>query len=240
MKAEEMVRIQKQVPREVWISLLGNPRIPVSKVKTKQKVYLMRGEACIPAIIKDDTEAIRVRVGGTGKGHMRVTRTVPWRQFGIFKAQMWLDRWAGAEGQAYASDCTWECMHKQVKLHEITPSWIGKQKALQRFKAPTSEVKWKEYGIDVEWGLTWPIKPKYASPRDVVVWLQLQHRTLWVAKNGGCENDRCTARGCTATENMTHLLDCEVIQRDFWKPVLRMMVETGLQYEQSRTFWIAG
>ena len=53
-----------------------------------------------------------------------------------------------------------------------------------REMAPTSEEKWKEYGIDVKWDLTWPIKPKYASPRDVVVWLQLQHRTLWVAKNG--------------------------------------------------------
>ena len=76
--------------------------------------------------------------------------------------------------------------------------------------------------------------------RDVVVWLQLQHRTLWVAKYGGCENEGCTARGCTATENMTHLLDCEVIQREIWKPILRVMIEVGLQYKQSRTFWIAG
>ena len=132
------------------------------------------------------------------------------------------------------------CMQKQVQLHEITPSWIGKQKALQRFKAPTSEEKWKEYGIDVRWGLTWAIKPKYASPRDIVVWLQLQHRTLWVAKNGGCADDKCTARGCNAIENMTHLVDCGVIQKEFWTPILRIMIGLGLQYERSRTFWIAG
>ena len=66
------------------------------------------------------------------------------------------------------------------------------------------------YGIDVRWELTWTIRPKYTSPRDIVVWLQLQHRTLWVAKHGGCADDKCTARGCSATENMTHLVDCGV------------------------------
>ena len=104
-----------------------------------------------PVIIKDDTEAIRVRIDEAGKGHMQVTRTVQWRQFGVFKAQMWKDRWAGPEGQTYTSDCQWMCMQAQVKLHEITPSWIGKHKALRKFKTPASEEKWKEYGIDVEW-----------------------------------------------------------------------------------------
>jgi hypothetical protein len=239
-RAEEMMRIQGQIPRDVIVRMMGNPKIPHSKVKTKQKVYLMRGNACIPAIIKDDTEAIRVRIDGVGKSHMQVTRTVPWKQFGVFKALMWKGRWAGPEGQTYTKDCKWMCMQKQVELHEITPSWIGKQKALQRFKAPTSEEKWKEYGIDVRWGLTWAIKPKYASPRDIVVWLQLQHRTLWVAKNGGCADDKCTARGCNAVENMTHLVDCEVMQKEFWTPILRIMIGLGLQYERSRTFWIAG
>ena len=39
---------------------------------------------------------------------------------------------------------------------------------------------------------------------------------------------------------MTHLVDCEVIRREFWTPILRVMIRLGLQYEQSRTFWITG
>ena len=67
--------------------------------------------------------------------------------------------------------------------------------------------------------------------------LPLQFR---VAEHGGCEDDGCTARGCTTTENMTHLLDCEVIQREFWKPVLRVMIEIGLQYNIREPFGSQG
>ena len=52
------------IPRDVIVRMMENPKIPHGKVKTKQKVYLMRGNARFPAIIKDDTEAIRVRIDG--------------------------------------------------------------------------------------------------------------------------------------------------------------------------------
>ena len=74
-----------------------------------------------------DTSADR---WGRERAHASNTHGTMEKQFGVYKALMWGDRWAGAEGQTYTNDCEWECMNKQVKLHEITPSWIGKQKAL--------------------------------------------------------------------------------------------------------------
>ena len=76
------------------------------------------------------------------------------------------------------------------------------------------------------------IKPKYTAPRDLVVWLKIQHRTLWVAKNGGMGDTTCMAKWCRHEESQLHLVECQSIKENFWKEIISIMVELDVLPEE--------
>ena len=80
----------------------------------------------------------------------------------------------------------------------------------------------------------------YATPRDQVVWLKVQHRTLWTAHVGGMGYTHCSMTGCAHAENQQHLASCPHIVEGFWKPVSILMQRLGLQCELRPKFWITG
>ena len=75
-------------------------------------------------------------------------------------------------------------------------SKLTKARAKAVMKVPASETAWKSVGIEVEWAKTWALTPMYATPRDRVVSLKLEHRNLRVAKHGGMSTTTCTGAGC--------------------------------------------
>jgi hypothetical protein len=104
--------------------------------------------------------------------------------------------------------------------------------ALKKFVKPASEDAWAERGVRVNWKKTWKIKPKYVAPRDMVVWLKIQHRTLWVAKNGGMGDTKCVARWCRHEESQKHLVECTGIKENFWREIVGIMVELKVLPEE--------
>ena len=147
-------------------------------------------------------------------------------------AHFWNGKWAGPVGTRYDLDTEWDCLGL-TDLREASISSLTKGIAKKQFKQPASEKAWKDRGIDVDWKPTWKIKPKYTAPRDLVVWLKVQHRTLWVAKNGGMEGTMCLARGCRHEESQQHLTECPEIKQKYWGVIISIMEKMALLYRRA-------
>ena len=125
-------------------------------------------------------------------------------------------------------------------LHEYTTKIMTKAKTLLKFKPPNSEAAWNARIGAQPWKEAWKITAKYATPRDQVTGLKIQHRNLWCAKYGGMECTKCTARGCGYEENMQHLVYCPIIYTEYWERVGSFIHKLGLGGPFHINFWITG
>ena len=80
----------------------------------------------------------------------------------------------------------------------------------------------------------------YTTPRDKTQIMILQRRNLWVAQHGGCGHTTCAATGCRQQESQLYLLECPIINREFWQPLSQHILSIGLQAENNPTYWITG
>ena len=205
-------------------------------------MYLIRGhmvgQVLLPARILTNTTACRVRIDAVGIGHAVLTTQYELRFYEVYQVQMWKGRWSQPRGQNFFLDTKWKWGGVQ-DIRSITPQLLRRVLTAQKQKKPASEERWKDYGLNLQWGETWQLKSRYTTPRDIVALLQLQHRNLYVAKSLGLPDPRCRARGCDEVENQTHLFRCRKIQEGFWEPVNKAMDDLGFtQVENNETYWI--
>ena len=92
---------------------------------------------------------------------------------------------------------------------------------------------------DLHFAGTWKIKSFYATPRDQVTWLKLQHRTLYTVGHRTDMDNTCMA--CPEKENQEHLVECGVIREEFWDPILKLLTDMGMEVPHNvGNFLIAG
>ena len=79
------------------------------------------------------------------------------------------------------------------------------------------------------WSKVWGLKTMYVTPRDILTWIKLKHRNLYVAKHdNSIENQKCLA--CDdELEGMVHLTECDKIREDYWFHVISLMSDLGLE-----------
>jgi hypothetical protein len=98
-------------------------------------------------------------------------------------------------------------------------------------KEPPAQEGWKLRlaGIIIPWALVWKLKPMYVSPRDILTWLKLKHRNLYVAnKDQKCDNKHCLA--CDdELESMLHLAECNEIRENYFVPLIEILIECELE-----------
>ena len=179
-----------------------------------------------PAIVIDEKWAQIVFIDKTGNGHTTTDKTQH-RFWTIVAAHTWGGKWAGPRGAQYDLDTKWDC-YGIDDLREASISRLTKAITLKKYQPPNSEEGWRTRGIDLKWKKTWKMKPKYIAPRDIITWLKVQHRTLWVAKNGGMAGTLCLGHNCREDESQLHLIQCRVIRSEFWHEIIYDMEELGL------------
>ena len=111
---------------------------------------------------------------------------------------------------------------------------------MRRFVKPASEKAWNERcNKELRWSEAWKAKSFFATPRDQLTWLKLQHRTLFTV---GHMRDRDTGcRACGEKENQLHLTECGVIRAEYWNHVIARLVDMGMEEPESkRDFLITG
>ena len=235
--ANYIYEVQKKIPREIWVELLKRYDTPI---KAKKKVYLVRGAHTWPAIIIDGDTARLVKIDAVGRGH-KTQREFQLRQFDVIKAQTWNGKWAGPEGASYACDVTWD-YYGIENLSELTIQSIYKRRVTATMRTPECQTKWSTRlgRDDLRWDKIWGQKSMYTTPRDKTQIMRLQRRNLWVAQHGGCDHTTCAATGCNQQESQLHLVECPIINREFWEPLSQLIQSLGLRAENSPTYWITG
>ena len=107
-------------------------------------------------------------------------------------------------------------------------------------KPPPAQEVWDQKLGPSRWDKIWGARAMYSTPRDKAAQLKLQHRNLWVAKNGGCSDTTCKAPGCQHEESQEHLWTCQIIQQEFWGPILEDMRNLGMNPSSEAAYGILG
>ena len=74
--------------------------------------------------------------------------------------------------------------------------------------------------------LAWKVAGIYATPRDSITHVKLLRRNLFTASRDQESDGKCMC--CGTTENQQHLAECVPIRYHFWKPLIRMMKDEGM------------
>ena len=120
--AEFIYGVQKKIPRDMWVQLMK--RYDTS-IRSKKRVYLIRGVHVWPAVITDGDTARLVKTVAVGRGH-QTQREFQLRLFDVIKANTWTGKWAGPEGASYACDVKWD-YYGIEKRSELTIQSIYKR-----------------------------------------------------------------------------------------------------------------
>ena len=108
---------------------------------------------------------------------------------------------------------------------------------MRKFVTPACQNAWdSRLAFPIPWAKIWRIKSFFATPRDQMVWLKLQHRNLYVAGHDPADN---TCRACTERESQLHLCECTVIHMEFWSHIIKMAVATGMPAPQDTSAFLA-
>ena len=110
---------------------------------------------------------------------------------------------------------------------------------MRKFQPPPAQKAWEDrFGFTFEWKKVWGISPTFATPRDQQSMLKLQQRNLYVAnRDSNLPDQRCHA--CLANpESMKHLGECSVIRRDFWDPLVDLLIRTGMTEPEDLTAFL--
>ena len=238
--------VQRAIPRKVWVALLKKYILEIDELRTGQRIYLVKRGLTIPAIVTYAREAQQVRIDQVGRGHL-LQKTYDLSRFTLIEAQSWGSKWGPPRGDSYVHDAEWVLPgdkrlegKKGAPLLRLTIKFITRYKACMKMQTPASEEAWNQRIGHHNWKKAWRLKTLYATPRDRTPHLQLQHRTLTVAKHGPWHSNTCASRGCNSIENQEHLFRCSRIQRLYWRRIYEFTDELLIENDRNATFWIVG
>ena len=238
-RADEIMAEQRAIPRRVWVALLKRYTLEPDELRTNQRIYLIKRGLTVPAIVTPTGQAQQVRIDQVGRGHILQRQHDP-TKFTIVAAQKWEGKWGPPKGDSYPHDAEWVLPGDKRKegkagapLHRLTIKFITRYTACKKMVKPASKEAWNTRIGHHDWGVAWRLKTLYATPRDRTPHLQLQHRTLTVAKHGPWGDSTCASRGCNLVENQEHLFKCPMIQRYYWERIYEFMDELLIDNERT-------
>ena len=142
-----------------------------------------------------------------------------------------------AKGSVFPRPQGWIIDGKEHSLDTLSIRRFTTIFTRRRFVSPITDpvgccLKWDHKcvhqmgGFAPNWKKTWAITNWYATPRDQMAWLKLQHRTLYVAQREAPPLNVC--RACGEEEKQQHLVECDVIYQGFWKDLIEMAEAAGM------------
>jgi len=260
--AQQALSVTQQIPAHI-LNAAGTPR-DAPKLESGETVAVIPtavGEKVrYGKIALDDPTGPHVRIlwiDAVGKAHITEKRIVMGDRRYVFKRTI---SWEHTHGPSSASD------HRVIGVASETfpqmEGWTwgntgrrtGVPTRLDRFKikdatalltslhfvSPTNtETAWqRRLRSKVNFEKVWRIRSFFATPRDQMAWLKLQHRNLFTASRDDTCDGKC--RACAAVqENQLHLCECPIIRRDFWDPILKVIRDMGYPVPADVTAYLA-
>ena len=159
---------------------------------------------------------------------------------------MWHDkkgppRCGGPITQAYPCNTSWLLEGTSVSIPGLTIKVLTNTRVYAKALPPPAQLAWElRLGRPYDWHKVWNIKSFFCSPRDVVTWLKVQHRNLWVANRDSSTNGRCNAHGCRQDESILHLAECPIINAGYWNRIRALLSKVGLRSSPRSDFILLG
>jgi hypothetical protein len=140
-------------------------------------------------------------------------------------------RVCGVDADTYPRPEGWTIDGKEVSLDKLGIKQSTRIFAKRKFKPPVCEKAWEtRLGITLPWPKIWRMKSFFATPRDMIVGLKVQHRNLYVGKR---DPVRPNCRACDdPNENILHLAQCPIIRLEFWDEVIVLLIKLGMPRPQ--------
>ena len=108
---------------------------------------------------------------------------------------------------------------------------------MRKFETPACQAAWNSrLNANLPWSKIWKITSTFATPRDQLTGLKLQHRNLYVAQR---EPHDKSCRACTEEESMLHLCECGAIREEYWNKLIDLAVKTGMRPPDDITIFLA-
>ena len=149
----------------------------------------------------------------------------------------WDWRVCGPAGQVFPRPVGWLLRGKRVALDTIRVSTYTRELTMRKFETPACQAAWNSrLNANLPWSKIWKITSTFATPRDQLTGLKLQHRNLYVAQR---EPHDQSCRACTEEESMLHLCECEVIREEYWNELIDLAVKTGMRPPDDITIFLA-
>ena len=163
-----------------------------------------------------------------------------------FKIEVWsLKKWdtrvGGPSDEAFPKPDGWTICG-DVAISLARPATRVITHALQRriFRPPVDTQRaWeRRLGGELPWDKIWAMRSTFATPRDQVTGLKLQHRNLYtVGHNTSAADHGC--RACGERENQLHLCTCPILREEFWDPLICMLIQTKMPVPQEYEAFVA-
>jgi hypothetical protein len=122
----------------------------------------------------------------------------------------------------------WHIDGNSIELNKLTIKLLTYHLTQRIFKPPTpTQEAWSErLGVKISWHQIWKIKSFFATAADQITWLKFHHRNLYLAPHRDDKDDH-TCPFCGMHENQLHLVKCKVIRKEFWTPIMNLMLSIG-------------
>ena len=160
-----------------------------------------------------------------------------------WEVSKWDRRVCGPASQVFPRPDGWLLDDQKVSLDKLNIRKITHALTMRRFVKPACEPAWemrltpRPHPQGAPNGLPWPqiwkMKSFFATPRDKMAGLKLQHRNLYLP-------DQCLACDEDVTQGkMLHYCECAILRVEYWDEVLRLFNELGMPTPADKTAFIA-
>ena len=151
----------------------------------------------------------------------------------------WDRRACGPKAQVFPHPNGWLLEDQPTTLNSLSIQKMTRALTMRRFKEPACKQAWEERlgAAGAPATLPWPkifkMKSFFATPRDQIAGLKLQHRNLYLP-------DTCLACGEVLTEaKQLHYCKCPILRIEFWDEVVKWMTDMGMPAPDDLTTFIA-
>ena len=229
-------------PRILWLAGKPPPHVPATGETTVlvTEDTVRYGKRLPPShpreyeIMWCDAVGVLHETGDYSDGEDDTThRPVWWRN----KDSKWDIRVCGPEDAHFPNPAGWTIDGVKITLDGFCIREATRRQALRMFVTPACQIAWdKRLAFPIPWNKVWKIKSFFATPRDQIPWLKLQHRNLYVAGHDPVD-DRC--RACSDRESQVHLCECDIIHDEYWSHLLEVATHTGMPQPQDTPTFLA-
>jgi len=239
---EKVSKIKAMIARIPEDAIEEVQRVKALTVARGKVIMVKQGDRVEYAKCLDERSALILEIDNVGKCHETDEMIDLDDSWEYNKVARWGAAVRGSLEGTFPRSDGWLLGKEETTIEGLTVKAYTNALQRKRFVRAASEKVWAlKLGFDItraEHNMVWRMKSFFATPRDAMTWLKLQHRNLYTVLHDVSIADT-SCRACNSGENQLHLCECDVIMRRFWEPVIEVLESEGMDRPRDPAVFIA-